>query len=323
MAELSPVSAALFAFQRREQRFVLTRATLAYLALRIVVGAAFFALTWSSWGAILHWYAEAIRGVSTGGDPTAPPLEVFAAVAPWAAVSGLLGLVIFAAFEAACLRWMVRQEPGGPFGIGFGADTWRVFAIYWMWFACLLAVTVGVVAFYLALRTLAGLHQVLQVAAMLIGALAPLGLIGVLLWVGVRLSPAAATSVASKKLTFFGAWGATRGRFWPLLGAFVLVFVGYLVAATVLDAILRIPFTSALMPAWEQLIVGGGSPADFIAKLQEVFSQPTYIAFGVLYIVMITALACVFYVAWFGVNARVVHAAQAQRAGQAPGAASA
>lgn len=316
MVELSPVAAALNAFKKRDQRFVLTRATLAYLVLRIVLAGAFFAVTWQSWGTILIWYAETIRNVSTGGEPAAPPLEVFAAVAPWAALSGIIGLVVFAAFEAACLRWMVRNEPGGALGVSFGPDTWRVFAIYWMWLALGLVVIVGVIAFYVALRALAGVHQALQLVTMLIGALAPLGLIGFVIWACVRLSPAAAATVANRKLTFFGASGFTRGAFWPLLGAFVLVLVGYYVAATILDAILRIPFASALMPAWQRLVVDGGSPADFMAALQQTFAQPIFIGFGVLYAMALTSLACVLSIAWFGVNARAVVATQEARAGQ-------
>jgi hypothetical protein len=35
--------------------------------------------------------------------------------------------VLTAAFEAACLRWLIRGESGGGFlGLQLGADTWRV-----------------------------------------------------------------------------------------------------------------------------------------------------------------------------------------------------
>ncbi|MBY0565028.1 MAG: hypothetical protein K2P58_12680 [Hyphomonadaceae bacterium] len=314
MAEFSPVSAASFAFQRRGQMFVLTRAALSYLALRIVLGAAFLALTWSSWSPVIAWYAEALREISTGSEPSAPTLQVLAAIAPWVALSGVLGLVVLAAFEAACLRWMVRHDPGGALGMNFGADTWRVFAFYWIWFALGLAFVVAIAAFYVALRAISGLHGALQILTV-VGALTPLALIGLLVWVGVRLAPAAALSVANKRLVFLQAWSVTRGKFWPLLGGFVIVLVAYIVAATIFDTILRIPFAAVLTPAWRELLLGGGSSAEFIETLWATFSQPMFMALGGVYLVVATALSCVFYVAWFGVNARVVVAEHEARAG--------
>jgi hypothetical protein len=318
MAELSPVNAALFAFRKRERAFVLTRATIVYLLARVLMGVALLAATWPLWRGFFEWYLDAIRAVGGGGEPTMPPLETFLALAPWMGLSGLLSMLLFAAFEAACLRWMIRGETGGPLGLNLGADTWRVFAIYWIWALLAVAVCIAAALLLLALRALAGLHGVLQILTMLLGALAPLGIASVLLWVGVRLAPAAATSVAYKRLTFFGAWPLTRGKFWPLLGAFVIVFVGYLVAALITQTLLRMPFAAALMPVWHDLVFGGGDVEGFIRELQRIFSQPVYIAFGVLYAAVAIALSCVFYVTWFGVNARAVAASQEERAGQAP-----
>src|SRR5262249_11160492 len=39
-----------------------------------------------------------------------------------------------ASYEAACLRWMIRGERGGLFGLSLDGDTWRVYAGYWLWF---------------------------------------------------------------------------------------------------------------------------------------------------------------------------------------------
>lgn len=312
MVAFSPTDAALNAFQKRSRRFVLARATIVYLLLRLVLGALFFALTWQSWSAILDWYGQAMRSISTGAGPSQPPLDAFFAVLPWGLLTGLAGLILFAAFEAACLRWIVRGETGGALTLDFSADTWRVFAIYWIWFGLAIAGVIAIVCFYGALRVLSSLHDVMSVVALLIGALAPLGLIALCVFCAVRLAPAAALSVARRKLTFFAAWPATRGVFWPLLGGYVIVFVCYLVVALIADALLQLPFAAAIGPAWQNLILGDGDAGAFVETVMQTFTQPLYIALGVLYVVVTMALACVFYVAWFGVAARAVSVAKGQ-----------
>ncbi|MBL8537208.1 MAG: hypothetical protein JNM59_07370 [Hyphomonadaceae bacterium] len=318
MAELSPVEAALYAFKRRERRFVLTRAAIGYLLLRLTIGAAFLAIAWPLLSSAMSWYLDAIGSVANGGVLTAPPWQTLSALAPLVIGSGLLSMLVLAAFEAACLRWLVRNETSGFLGLGLGADTWRVFALYWIWFLCGLIFLALVVAFYVALRAVSGLHAALGVVTVFVGALAPLGLAALVIWAGVRLSPAAALSIAYKRLVFLDAWKATRGKFWPALGAFVLVIVGYIIAATILDAILRIPFATVLTPVWHDVVLNNGDPENLLRALRDTFSQPQYIAFGLLYAAVIAAVVCVFYVAYYGVNARLVKAAEEERAGVTP-----
>jgi hypothetical protein len=306
MTALSSVDAALFAFKKRERRFVLTRAVLTYLAARVLVMAAMVALAWPLLQPVITWYFDAIRSVINGGAMSPPPLPALYALAPIVLASGLLSMILVAALEAACLRWMLRGEQGGPLVLNLGADTWRVFALYWTWFFAGLLFLIAVVAFYVVLRLLGGLHQALGVVTLLLGALAPLALAALAIWFSVRLAPAAALSIANQRFTFFGAWAATRGIFWPLLGGFVIVFVGYLVVAMIAGALLRLPFATALEPVWRDLVLNGGDPSALVAALQTTFTQPIYIAFGALYVAVTVTLACIFYVALYGVNARAV-----------------
>lgn len=57
---------------------------------------------------------------------------------------------------------------------------------------------------------------------------------------GVKFSPAAAMTIRDRKIRFASAWGATKGKFWPLLGAYalwaLLGFVGYMFAMSALVA---------------------------------------------------------------------------------------
>jgi hypothetical protein len=48
------------------------------------------------------------------------------------------------------------------------------------------------------------------------------------IWVGVRLSLVTPYTFAEHKIDLKGAWGLTRGRFWPLLGMLVLAVIFYI-----------------------------------------------------------------------------------------------
>lgn len=315
MNQIDSVQAALFAFKKRERGWVLTGATAAYLLLRLAIGAALVALTWPLWGGLFAWYGHTLGAISSGGEPGPPPLAALSAAIPFFLVAALLGMVLFAAYEAACLRWMVRGESGGGFlGLNLGADTWRVFSVYWLWVAVTIGFVMAVAVFYVALNFIGRLHSGLQIVAALVGALTPIGLGALLIWGGVRLAPAAALSVGRQRFTFFGAWSQTKGGFWPVLGAFVLVIVGYLVVATIAQGLMRIPFTARLAPAWTELVLGDGDAQAFVTTVQEAFSDPLLIALGVAYVLVSIVIASLFLLAMFGVNAAVARDAAAPEA---------
>ena len=318
MAE--PKIDAFFAFRKREQKLVLTRATIAYFIIYLAISAIYLALTWSYWGALVAWYLETIGTVTSGGEPSAPPREVLA-LAPYGLVVGVLSLIVLAAYEAACLRWLIRGEAGGGLmGLRFGADTWRVFCVYLLWIVFGIVFVVALVLFYVALNMLGGPGGAMRMVAILIGALAPLGLIALLIWLSTRLAPAAATSVARGKIAFFGAWGVTHGRFWPLLGAFVIVCVGYFVIATIVSNILQIPMTQATAPLMRD-VMSGADGAQLASRIQALISALTSIAYVAASLAISPIMSMLFYIALFGVNASAVRAAQADEAtaaGSAP-----
>ncbi|HYD88487.1 MAG TPA: hypothetical protein VEA80_13510 [Vitreimonas sp.] len=305
MAEQAPrLNATFFAFQKRERRFVLARAAAGYLILLTLFTAAYVAATWSVWTGMIDWYLGVLADMSSGADPAAPPLEAMAALAPWWAVSVIVSLVLFASFEAACLRWLVRGESGGGLlGLRFGADTWRVFAIYWIWLALWIGAMVAIALFYLLVRALAGAHPAMQWIMLLVAALAPLGFFALAIWGSVRLAPGAAVTVREGKFAFFKAWGETRRLFWPLLGAFVIVTIGYFVIAFIVQQVLSLPFNGPAHALMADMMAGATSE-EVMRRAFETFATPGFIALGVVYLLATQILACVFYIAFFGINAR-------------------
>lgn len=87
-----------------------------------VVAMAFFA--WPLYGADFDWVIAMLAGDPDPAALTIPP-EIFPLLAITTAGS-LLGHWVLAAFEAACLRWLVRGQTSGLFGFSFGKDTWNV-----------------------------------------------------------------------------------------------------------------------------------------------------------------------------------------------------
>lgn len=149
---------------------------------------------------------------------------------------GYLGmLVVYAVFwsmmECAVLRRYVREE---GYSIGWGDDEWRMLVIGLIWMASVIAayiaLIIGMLILIAPISLIAGDNPAL---AGLWGVIVVIALLLVWLYFAVRLSPAGAMTISDRKVAFFDAWGATKGRFWPLLGAFIvlglILYVGILI----------------------------------------------------------------------------------------------
>lgn len=134
----------------------------------------------------------------------------------------ILGILFWAVFEAAVQRHYVRDE---GFRMRLGGDEFRLIVVGLIWFvfmflcqlATFLVASISTGSLIYALdNELAG-----GIAFLTIFALAG----SVWLWLVVRLAPASAMTIRDGKIKFFDAWGASRGRFWSLLGAYVVLAI--------------------------------------------------------------------------------------------------
>ena len=321
MAE--PLNATFFAFRKREKSGVLTQAAVGFAIGMIVITVAYLAAFASAWLPLAQWYGGVLNAASSNDTAAMETLGF-----PPALGTLVLGsfvwmfalFVLLAAFEAASLRWLIRGESGGGLlGLSFGADTWRVYSGYWVWFLLYMAFSIVMAIVFGGL--IAGFAMTAGASGDGAGAVGALALIpifyvvqyGLMIFFGVRLAPANASSIARKKFAFFDAWKVTSGRFWSLLGAFVIWYVIYSVVVLVFYGIMFATILSSALPMLSQV---GASPEDFVGAEAQImqayvqaFMQPqSWAILGVLY-VLITIVGVVFYVACFGINARAAQAA--------------
>ena len=300
-----PLDATFFAFRKRERGGVLIGLTVVYAVAALVLFGGFVALHFNALGAFLSWYASIISATAAG-DPNAAY-----GIAPPEGVGLLLGTmlpflflvyVLLAAYEAGCLRWMIRGESEGVMGLSLGADTWRVYSGYWVWFGLYLgyAIVAGVAMFAI----IAGFALAAQSSPLLMIVGAVIGYIlyyGFMIYFAVRLAPAAATSVGRRKFSFFQAWTVTRGRFWALFGAFLLAILVFIAIEIVVIGVVGAALFTTLAPAFS----GGGDPAT---AMQALLTPQNMIVVGVAYLLLIV-LSFIVYLMFFGINARAVLAA--------------
>jgi hypothetical protein len=312
MTMAEPLNATFFAFRKRDRGGVLLGATIAYAIVAIVLAGAFVALNWQGVVDYMNW-ATTLSGRAAGDDPNDP----FSVMTPPASVMALGGLyflfliffyLLFAAYEAACLRWMIRGETKGFMGLALDGDTWRVYFTYWLWFFLLIAVYIvcAIVAFGAIAGLAAGAHGDSSTPGPtgLVAVVVVLAILLMLLYFGVRFSPAAATSVAKKRFAFFDAWTVTKGRFWALFGAFILLWLMYMVGVMVLSGVGVFAMGAGMMGQ----MAGAAEPSS-PEEAFALFASPTvWVPLALIYGVMIAG-AFVFYVALFGVNARAAQAA--------------
>lgn len=307
MADKQALNATFFAFRKREKA-VLLPATLVFAVLAIGMFVAFTALNWQAFVDYMNWAASVSAsgaGAAANGAPSMdammPPQSVMA-IGP-AYLLLLLGYyILLASYEAACLRWMIHGETGGLFGLTLGADTWRVYFSYWVWLVLLIAFYI--VCALIAGGALASVFLSMQGSAepsastVIVPLIAGLVIVLALIYFSVRFAPAAATSVARKKFAFFEAWTVSKGRFWGLLGAFVLLFLMFFVF------IIAVEVAFMVMVGMTAMSSMGHAEAQSAEEAFRAFATPQYAAGVIGIIVLMSVASMMFYLALFGVNAR-------------------
>ncbi|UPT61284.1 MAG: hypothetical protein M0D54_12630 [Hyphomonadaceae bacterium JAD_PAG50586_4] len=312
-----PLKATFFTLQHRD-RAVLAPATLILLGgLALLIGA-FAAINWGL-------FSRLFALLQTAGETQLSETEamgMFQGMMLMFLSSIVLLFPIYlliAAYEAACLRWMIRGEVKGFAGFTLDHDTWRVYGVYWCWYILqfLVSFAASIIIVPVMFMTMPGLvtgggaidHEEMwrwQLAVQL-----PLSLIQYipLLFFGVRFAPSAAVSIARRRFSFLETWPVTRGRFWALLGAFALLMVITGAAMALVMAAGYWTLFSAMLTQWfaDGWPISGGFPEvteQQIAQLMEQAFQPqTYVIVGVLY-AAILLITLAYTLMSYGVNAR-------------------
>ena len=179
---------------------------------------------------------------------------------PWAIIGTVCGWIMWAIFESASQRRYIRDE---GFSIRFGGDEFRMMAVGFMW-------SLLQMAFYLLpmMLILGGVWDVLRLAGqdaptseieakVLTSIFGGFGimllLLPVYIFFATRLAPCFSLTIKEREYKFFDAWNVSRGRFWPILGAYVIIAIGGGILVAVVEQIAQLPLSFALAPALEDI----------------------------------------------------------------------
>jgi hypothetical protein len=164
--------------------------------------------------------APRLDAFSPGQDP-GQTLALVQKLLPGELATGVVALLVTAIMQTTMIRLVLR--PGeARFGyVRAGADELRQLGLALFGFAVIAGVYLAVVlACSLVFGTLAAVTGAPVWVAILLAMAATLA---VVVLVSVRLSLAPALTFDRGRIDLFGSWALTRGRFWPLLGVYVMV----------------------------------------------------------------------------------------------------
>jgi hypothetical protein len=306
VADKQSLNATFFAFRKRERGGVLIGATVAYVVVALAFAAVFAVLNWRAFGDYFAWSMSMSANVGSYDPQITPMPASVMSLIPSYFLMLIVTYLLLASYESACLKWMIRGETGGVFGLSFDADMWRVWAGYWVWLLLLFAVyvvcaIVGVVlmgSIFAMTASAGGPSESGALSVILVGVTLGFLVAAMFVYFSVRFAPAAATSIARRRFSFFQAWTVTKGRFWAMLGSFVLLFVMYFVGYIILYGFgVFLVFGSLLTSA-----ASGGEPSS--EDVVRAFSAPgVWIPLLLIYVLAIVG-TFLWLVAVFGVNAR-------------------
>lgn len=183
----------------------------------------------AAWGLI---YLAALVGISLAVQPMVAGMgtDPQAIAANMSSTFGQLMLVqfgffiLFVAMWTAAQRAILRPSDGGFAFMRLGMDEVRILVLM-----VVLGILfyVGLVVAVIAVTVVAGIAYAAGGAAVAVplAILASLLALGVVIWLQVRLSLAFPLTLLREEIVIGESWRLTRGRFWTLFGAYLVIFL--------------------------------------------------------------------------------------------------
>lgn len=231
-------------------------------------------------------FMDAIRFDGTD-IPDAEAIAVLMPLLGWIVLVMLSGWVIWAMFEAASQRRYIWHR---DFSLGLGADELRMMGTGFWWFlmsAVLFAVPMLMVLG--AFLTIAGDPSDPAAEGAIVGTV--FGIFGIMfvlfplyVFFATRLAPCFGQTIKDGRVRFFDAWNISRGRFWPILGAYVILAIGAGVISQVISGIAQFLFIPALMNISE---MDGPESAESVMAL---LTSPTVLVPFAIYMFLVLFL---------------------------------
>jgi hypothetical protein len=200
----------------------------------------------------------------------------------------------------AVYRGVLRPTDGGwILGLKLGADELRLFLVSLakglLFMGAGLACAIVLVIITAILGAAFGRNNGVGVAG-LVFVVGYLALIGFMIFLAVRLSLAGPATVADQRFRLLSTWSLTKGRFWPLLGCYVLAFVLYVLVAVIMYAVcaLLVFVLSGFhfdVVALQMFKPDFSSVAGYFTPLRIVIAVVTALVAGVLQMVILAPAA--------------------------------
>lgn len=209
------------------------------------------------------------------------PANQFAAVGIYYLIVSVAGAVFWAVFEASVQRRYVLDE---GFSIKLGGDEFRLLVVGLLWFLSFLGSYLLMIVIVVLPVTALSANGVSPFAPLLI-------FVGILIyffvwiWMAVKLSAASALTIRDQKIKFLDSWGATRGRFWPLFGAFlVLLIIALVIYFVLVGLVFGVTFGGEFMLSSPDRLMRLGNPQTLGAMFFVLFLMMTTVQALFLYI---------------------------------------
>ena len=248
----------------------------------------------------LYFYFDALAPflgmAATGAEPT--PEEALSIMGPIFGM-GILAMpvtmALMAMFETSALRRYVRNE---GFSLKFGKEEWRTIGVYFLWIGTfILAFIIMVIAMIVLSAVTIVATAASPESAVVVAMIIQLLIYAPLVYFGIRLAPAAALTLRDGKVKFSSAFKVTKGRFWKLFGAYIIVYLAmYLVTSILQIAAFAILFGSAL-----------AASGDFsTVNVSDILESPVAFAgFGVILLAYVLQMALTQFI-FMGIASRTV-----------------
>lgn len=252
---------------------------------------------------LMEYNAANMQAIMAGQTPPDPDMDVVLGSLSKMWLPALVMMLLFwgayAAGEAALHRKVLLGQENAKRPLRFGKDQLRVMlAQLGVWAVFFLVYIGGIIAI-----SLGAVIPGLGVVVVILGVLA---MIFYIVNLPIRLAPAAALSIYNDRAHLLAARHITKHRFWPLFGAYVVVFIGgYILIYTVMLAVI-ILVTGDSKFLITMYGMSDQSPGEAFAAAGERLKNPFFMLIGVLGVIAYSAAYAFWLLSMAGIGAYAV-----------------